>query len=119
MDPAGFREMLGQLVIRKSGDEPDLQDMLTELRNQIDGLDHEMIQILGRRMEIVRQIGYFKKDHGMTVLQIRRWMNLIEDRLGRGEQEGLEREFLLKLLQLIHKEAIRLQSEAAEGKKES
>lgn len=115
LHPSQLSEILGQLVVRRQGNEPGLQDMLAELRNQIDSLDHELIRILDRRMEIVRRIGDFKRDHGMTVLQIRRWMEIIEDRIGRGEQAGLEREFLLKLLQLIHKEAIRIQTEAMEG----
>lgn len=103
--------LLQNLKVSVQGGDPDLQNMLTELRKEIDGLDHELIRVLDRRMEIVRKIGSFKKNHGMTVLQIRRWMEIIEDRIEKGERAGLEREFLLKLLQLIHKEAIRIQTE--------
>ncbi|HRZ77501.1 MAG TPA: 3-deoxy-7-phosphoheptulonate synthase, partial [Bacteroidales bacterium] len=55
LSPAQLRQMLEQLVVRRPGHEPALQDMLAELRHQIDELDHEMLRILDRRMEIVRR----------------------------------------------------------------
>ena len=119
LTPGMLRELLTQLVVRQPGSDPVLQSMLVELRKQIDELDHEMIRTLDRRMEIVRKIGTFKKEHGMTVLQIKRWMEIIDDRMEMGDRAGLEREFLLQLLQLIHKEAIRIQIEATESRETS
>lgn len=111
LTPAELSGLIGRLIVPRADAPAELQSILEELRKEIDELDHDMIRILDRRMEIVRKIGSYKKGHSLSVLQIKRWMDILEDRIERGEQAGLEKEFMLKLLQLIHKEAIRIQSE--------
>lgn len=111
ISPKQLEELLSSLVVRKPGTTRGFEDLLSDLRLEIDRMDQELIQVLSRRMDVVRKIGLYKKEHGITALQIRRWTSIIEDRLEKGETAGLEREFLHRLLQIVHKEAIRIQSE--------
>jgi chorismate mutase len=83
--------------------------LLHELRKEIDEIDEEVIKWLGKRMEIVKRIGQHKKEAGLDSLQLERWKEVVEDRLEKGSAQGLSRNFLLKLLQAIHEEALRLQ----------
>lgn len=80
------------------------------LRNKIDECDFQLIQALSKRMKLVNDIAYIKKDCKMTVLQIKRWNNIIATRMEEGLKKGLNDEFLKNLLDLIHKESIEIQS---------
>lgn len=109
--PEVLSEMIGNLVVRQYSGSKEFQTKLEHLRREIDKMDAELIDILAKRMKIVEEIGRYKKDNNITVLQIRRWSEIIYDRLNLGEKVGLSREFLLKMLQLVHKESIRKQEE--------
>jgi chorismate mutase len=108
LTPAELEKMIDGLSLpsaRPSGD--DL--LLLELRKEIDQIDDQVIQLLAKRMETVKRIGRHKKESGMDALQLERWKQVVEDRLEKGSKIGLSRNFLLKLLQAIHEEALRLQ----------
>jgi len=83
--------------------------LLLELRKEIDEIDYQVLKLLARRMKTVKRIGKHKKETGMDSLQLERWKQVVEDRLEKGTSIGLSRNFLLKLLQAIHEEALRLQ----------
>lgn len=84
--------------------------MIYDLRNEIDDLDVQILQLLGKRMETAARIGSRKKEAGMDALQLERWKQVVEDRLEKGIALGLSRNFLMKLLHAIHEEALRLQA---------
>jgi chorismate mutase len=111
LTPAALSVILSSLVVRQFSGSKEFQTKLEHLRLEIDKIDAELINILAQRMKIVGEIGLYKKDNNITVLQIRRWSEIIYDRLNLGEKVGLTREFLLKMLQLVHKESIRKQEE--------
>jgi chorismate mutase len=79
-------------------------------RCKIDEIDSTLINLLSKRMEVVRDIAKIKKECHMTVLQLKRWNNIIQTRTAEGEDKGLSREFLRNLLDIIHKESIEIQS---------
>lgn len=109
--PIELASILNQLVIRKPSGTIEFETKLEELRSEIDKLDAEMIDILSKRMQIVEEIGVYKKDNNITILQLKRWSEIIKNRLAHGIQTGLNKEFLLKILQLVHKESIQKQTE--------
>jgi len=74
-------------------------------------MDAELLDILSKRMKIVDEIGHYKKENNITILQIRRWSDIIYDRLNLGTRIGLNNDFLLQMLQLVHEESIRRQEE--------
>ncbi|MBN3036522.1 MAG: bifunctional 3-deoxy-7-phosphoheptulonate synthase/chorismate mutase type II [Bacteroidales bacterium] len=109
--PAALRELLASLVVRSEKGSPAFEDILDELRSEIDKLDGELIQILFRRMSIVDEIGRYKKDHNVTILQLERWSRIFEERLKMGRDAGLEEQFLHRIIGIIHDESIRRQTE--------
>ncbi|MCF8330834.1 MAG: bifunctional 3-deoxy-7-phosphoheptulonate synthase/chorismate mutase type II [Bacteroidales bacterium] len=103
--------ILGRLKIRDVNAKEQHSNRLDRLRLEIDKIDTELLEILTRRMEIIREIGLYKKKHNITILQSGRFREMISNRLERAEKYKLERSFLLKLLQQVHKESVRLQQE--------
>ncbi len=108
--PDALKELLNGLVLRHEKGTPPTQDILETLRGEIDKMDQELLQILARRMEIVGEIGKFKNDHNITILQIKRWRKMLSQRIIQGAARGLDEDFLKKLLEMVHQESIRLQN---------
>ena len=111
LSPAELTEMLDSLVIREKTGDIDFQNKLEELRTEIDKTDGQLLQILANRMQLVEEIGKYKKEKNITILQMKRWAGIIEDRVSIGSHLGLNALFLKKLLSLIHKESIQRQSD--------
>ncbi len=100
--------ILDLLVIR---DTHQTTESLKELRSQIDECDNSLIDILSRRMRISREIGTFKKEHQMTVLQTGRYSEILDKRSAQGEQCGMSGDFVKKVFEAIHEESVRQQLE--------
>jgi chorismate mutase len=83
---------------------------LDTLRSAIDRLDHDVLELLASRMEVVRQVGEYKRIHGMDVLQPDRWSALMDRRLAVGDRLGLSSEFVSGAFEEIHRESLRVQS---------
>lgn len=115
--PADLRTMLDNLVIRKERGGVQFETKLEELRSEIDKVDAEMIRLLAERMRIVDEIGDYKRDHNITILQLKRWSNIVRDRLSAGIDTGLNREFLQKLFEIVHNESIQRQTEILNRKR--
>ena len=109
--PESLSELLNNLVRRERTGTVDFENRLEELRTEIDKLDGEMIQILAKRMEIIDSIGEYKKNNDITILQMKRWAGIINDRLSIGTNLNLNEQFLMHLLTLIHKESIKRQTD--------
>ena len=115
--PVELKNLLNRLVIRQKSGNIDFDDNLEAFRSEIDKLDAELLEILSRRMDIVKEIATYKKTNKITILQLKRWSNIITDRVESGMTKGISKEFLLKLLQIIHKETIDIQSKIINPKK--
>ncbi len=100
--------ILNLLVIRK---EVQSTENLSQLRKQIDECDNNLIQELAKRMRIAREIGLFKKEHGMTILQTGRYSEILEKRGSQGALCGMDAEFVKKVFEAIHEESVRQQME--------
>jgi chorismate mutase len=107
--PAQLREFLSKLILRRETGTSEFSYKLEELRSEIDKLDEELIDILARRMKVVEEIGAYKKQNRMTILQLKRWNQLTHDRIEAGIRMGLTREFIRKLLETVHEEGIQRQ----------
>ena len=107
--PAALEELIRRLLlpVGLSGEEDAI---IGELRKEIDEIDDHVLKMLARRMEIATRIGKHKRAKGMDFLQLERWKEVVEDRLEKGTAQGLSRNFLFKLLQAIHEEALRTQA---------
>lgn len=100
--------ILNLLVIRK---EKQSTENLNELRTQIDECDNNIIEILAKRMRICREIGTFKKEHAMTILQTGRYNEILEKRGAQGELCGMSANFVRTIFEAIHGESVRQQME--------
>jgi len=110
--PFELGKILDKLVIRYScSNDPLFENMLDTLRSRIDGIDHEIIEILASRMEIVKQIANYKKQNKVTALQINRWTQLLEDRIATAHKLNLDETFIKIIFQLIHEDSVRQQTE--------
>jgi len=108
--PEALKRLVSRLVFREKQLRKDFREKPAQLRTEIDKLDWELLDILSRRMEIVKEIGVYKKENNITILQIKRWREIIENRLMNGKNLGLEKAFLQKLLEIVHDESIRVQT---------
>ena len=108
--PEEFFELLNNLSF-KTSDVSDLQTSIKTLRSSIDSIDFQIIELLAARMELVERIGKIKKENDITIFQLKRWKDIIDTRLKAGKDTGLSDDFLYRLLEMIHQEAIRIQSE--------
>jgi chorismate mutase len=109
--PANLGKIIDGLVVRAvTSDNKTFKDTLSILRDQIDQLDDEIMSKLASRMKISEKIGQYKKENGVTILQVSRWEEIIETRITLGKAMGLTPEFTNELLKLIHQESIQVQT---------
>lgn len=87
-------------------------DELERLRRQIDSLDGELLKILAKRMDVVREIGRYKKSEGLDLRDDERLKALLEDRLQTAGELGLTEESVRKLYELIHEIALETEADA-------
>ena len=79
------------------------------MRKEIDMIDEEIMNILASRMKIAREIGLYKKENNMTILQSERWKEVLSKFVSRGTQNGLGEEFITRVIKSIHDESIEQQ----------
>lgn len=118
--PFQLKEIIDDLSIRSSTiDNPEFRNKLEELRAIIRKLDNDLLELLSKRMAISNQIGEYKRDNNVTILQVAHWKQLFEESLTTGNVLGLPEEFIKGMYQLIHDESIRRQTEVMNFKKNS
>jgi chorismate mutase len=109
--PEKLAEMLDTIVWRKEDiNSEEFNAALEKLRQQINHLDDELMQILGQRMKIADQIGTYKRDNNITILQTSRWNQILERAFNKGEKLGLSKEFITKYFDAVHMESINHQN---------
>jgi chorismate mutase len=98
--------ILNLLVIR---DNVQTTENLSMLRQQIDECDNDLIGVLAKRMRISREIGTYKKEHNLTVLQTGRYNEILEKRGIQGASCGMDAAFIRTVFEAIHEESVRQQ----------
>lgn len=110
--PEVLGKMISDMALREDyEDVPHIQSELEFLRREINHMDEELITLLSNRMKIARQIGSYKKDNNMTILQQKRWNEIIEKCRAQAEQSGLSEAFVMRIISAIHNESIDQQEE--------
>jgi len=105
--PKHLVQIMQDLKIRKETDEEaDYNSKLSNLRAQIDVVDNQLIDTLGKRMKIADGIGELKKQKNVAVLQSNRWNAILGKMILEGERRGLSEEFVLRMFKAIHQESI-------------
>jgi chorismate mutase len=101
--------MLDDLVWRVKH-EADSATELTLLRERIDQVDDELLSLLNRRMKIADEVGIYKKQNNLTILQTARWNEILERAIAKGNTLTLSKEFLVKYFDAVHMESINHQN---------
>ena len=104
--PKALFEILSKLVYRKKD---QTNEILNQLRQQIDEYDYELIELLAKRMSVCREIGEYKKEKAISIVQNKRYDEIMSSRVLRANQLGLSSEFIVKVLESVHTESIRQQ----------
>lgn len=104
--PEELDTILSKLVVR---DEYTTTDDLQNLRTEIDQLDDQLMNLLSKRLRICREIGQYKKEHNLTVLQSNRYSEILDKRGKQGVQYGLSAESVANIFEEIHQESVRQQ----------
>ncbi len=108
--PERLDEIVRSLVLRTSNtvDDPSL---LESYREQIDGYDDEILSLFAQRMKVADNIGRYKKQNGVTILQGKRWDEILRHAIDKGKRAGLSSEFIERYLKAVHQESINHQNE--------
>ena len=114
LTPAALKDLLEGLVIRQTRPETHSAE-LEYLRQIMDSLDAEIIDLIARRTELSTQMGSVKKALEMTAYQPDRWREIVATRGEHARLKNLDPEFIVSLFQRIHDESIRLQLSILEG----
>jgi chorismate mutase len=109
--PERLAEMLGEIRWRKEDvSSEEFHHALEKLREQINHVDDELMQLISQRMNIAEKIGEYKKNNNVTILQSSRWNELLEKATKKASKLGLSEEFITKYMDAIHMESINRQN---------
>lgn len=100
--------ILDKLTIREIAESTESLD---SLRKKIDEIDNNLLELLAKRMRISREIGQYKKDHNLTIVQTQRYTEILDKRGAQGSLVGMSASFVRDLFELVHEESIAQQSE--------
>ncbi len=105
--PKTFEQLVKSLVLRKeTTNDEDFLENIEDMRHQIDEIDNELLNLLGKRMQIADGIGLYKKKKNIAILQPARWSEILEHAVKKGAKKGLSKAFISSILKAIHQESI-------------
>ena len=111
LTPLELKQLIDGIVIKSSkSTDINFSDKLTVLREKIDRIDDELVELLATRMSISENIGKYKKDNQVTILQLERWKEILKRNLESGSTLNLSEKFITGLYNAIHDESIEKQT---------
>ena len=117
--PAALGELIEHMQVRRASSEDiDYIIHLEELRTQIDHADRELVETLAHRMQLVSQIGVWKKKNNVAAFQLERWNQVFKSRKEWGASLELREKFVIDMFNLLHVESIKKQTEVMDDTKD-
>ena len=116
--PDGLKDILSHLILRTRDFSSIDTGAIDELRLKITNLDDRLFDILSARMNMSEEVGRFKLQHNITILQQERWINIIESRLSKSDNYQLSERFIRQIMDAIHQESIRHQTKVMNKRNE-
>jgi chorismate mutase len=108
--PTVLKQLLANLQLRSNASaDTTVQLQLEDIRQMVDSLDAELVDIVSRRMQLMKKLGDLKSSNNISIYQPDRWREIIENRTKQGTSLELHEEFVLKLFEVIHDQSIKLQ----------
>lgn len=108
--PNTLKELINSIIIRDVSPNNASIDSLENLRHQIDNVDDDLLDLLKQRMDISANIGQYKKENNMTILQHNRWNEILQRNISKGLENNLNEDFVSKIYKVIHQESINKQT---------
>jgi chorismate mutase len=108
--PDQLSHLLESLVIRKSFEDDLTTQELILYREQMDGIDEQLVRLLAKRMDLSSRIGEVKKEHNISILSPKRWMQIVEQAVVEAKALGLTESFIRNVFKHIHDESIEKQT---------
>ena len=118
LTPAELRDMLeNKITVRNAdSDSKEWKENIDQLRAKIDILDESLLYTLASRMKISRQVGEYKKNNNIAILQTSRWDSLLAKVVEKGAEYGLPEGFIKDVFNAIHEASVEVQNEVISGK---
>lgn len=113
LTPCELRDLLyNQIAVRdKDSDAPEWKENIDHLRAKIDVIDENLLYTLGSRMNVSRQIGEYKKENNIAIIQASRWDKVLSKVVAKGKDYGLDEKFLKDVFNAIHEASVEVQNE--------
>ena len=116
--PEVLSKMKSDLKVKSSNeDDKSYKHLLNEIRESIDEVDKEIVDIIAKRQDLVEKIGEFKKEQDLNTFQVNRWNEVLKSRLEWASEKGLDKDFIEDLYKVIHLGSINVQNKIINRKK--
>lgn len=117
LTPDQLRDLLyNQITVRDAdSDSQEWRDNIDQLRAKIDIIDENLLYTLASRMNISRQIGQYKKDNNIAIIQANRWDSVLEQVVAKGKEYDLPEKFLKTVFNAIHEASVEAQNQVISG----
>ena len=116
--PKVLSKMKSDLKVKSSNeDDKSYKHLLNEIRESIDEVDKEIVDVIAKRIGLVEKIGEFKKETDLTTFQVDRWNEIFKSRLDWAIEKGLDKDFMEDLYKVIHLGSINVQNKIINRKK--
>ena len=106
----GLKDILDQLVLRKDQLSGDVLSQMEIMREKIGTLDDRIFELISARMRMSEEIGIYKRENDITILQQEHWRKMIAGRLSKANDYQLTESFIRSMMDAIHQESIRHQT---------
>jgi chorismate mutase len=113
LTPPELSDLLyNQIKVRDAdSDSKEWKENIDQLRAKIDIIDENLLYALGSRMKISRQIGEYKKNNNIAILQASRWDAVLAKVIEKGQEYGLSEKFLTAVFNAVHEASVEAQNE--------
>ena len=113
LTPDGLKDLLhNKIVVRDAdSDAKEWRENIDQLRAKIDVIDENILYALGSRVKISKQIGEYKKNNNIAIVQASRWDSLLAKVVERGQEYGLSEKLLKDVFNAIHEASVEIQNE--------
>ena len=85
-------------------------NILKGLRNQIDLIDSDIVTLVDKRMQVVKEVGRYKSVNNIAPLDAKRWDEVVKSRVSQGKKVGLSERLITEIFESIHREALEVES---------
>ena len=117
--PERLSEIINSIVLRSQEVSTDVASLIEEMRSKLGDMDNRLFDLLAERMLLSEEVGKLKRENNITILQQEHWQQVINHRMEKSDEYNLTQVFVRRLMDAIHQESIRHQTQVMNKKKNS